>query len=504
MVLLLLALAISVFFIPSLGLKLNCGGSALPDGVLSDSLLYTVQSLGSVRYYTNPDGPPSVYSSYSWAENGQPLIYTLPTPETELYALTLKFAELNESRAFEGGRVFDVNVNGRPVRRNVDVWELSGRKMGGRFDIKLRGVKALGGMIIIVLRPIHGDPFISSIEIWPISSPTTTPPVKKQTVITPLQTNTITIPVISAESTLQHFIEGDGTCNQVVRPPSINFTRSSTSGFPVLAPNAQGALLGSGLSERLLVVLGGNQPTVFSHSLDLNATATWARLANEPSGSLDRAAQAAIGESIYLVGGELNGRMAARFDPSTGWNALPDLPISRTGGSLLAVHSRPGKRSLLHTGGRGRPPFYSWLLGEDERWHLAGPSIADLEGAGAVETCGRHLVLGGKIEGIASAKVHEWQPEVGNWSQNAPPSMPEPRVELTSSVLAYKCGVIVVGGDSSNTVIYWEAVSNVWHTIGKWPGNASSKVCGIDAHTIVCASNGKSVVENALYIGKLW
>ena len=503
-------IVLSLLVSPSEQFKLNCGGNSLPGGISSDNLLYTLPTQGYVRYYTSPIAPPNIYSSFAWAENGRPLIYAIPVAETELYKVTLSFAELDESNTRDGARVFDVNLNGRPVWRGADIWKLSGRKLDAHFDMIFQDVEAMGDMIFVMLSPILGNAFISGIEIYPGSSPTATPSVMKQGFITapfppspsPRTVKVRTTPEKSSESTSQQFIDGDGSCGLGAQPPSIYFTVVNTLGFPVSAPKAQGALLGSGISERQLIVLGGGQPAVFSRGFGVDSISKWTRLANDPSGKLRRAAQAAIGDTLYVAGGELTGRMAARFDRATGWQALPDLPMERIGGSLLVVHSRPGKRTLLHVGGRGRPPCDSWQLGDDGIWHRAGPSIEDLDGAGTVETCGRHFVIGGKVNGKTTAKVYEWIPKAGNWSKKAPSSMPEAKDELISSVVAYKCGMIVIGGGSSNSVIYWDSSTNIWHTIGKWPG-AKTKVCGIDDDTIICASNGETAAENTIYIGKL-
>ena len=126
-----------------------------------------------VGYYTesvstqgvvNP-GPELMYRTVRWGECSYPCLMDGTPGQT--YKVRLHFAELDKNTT-EGKRIFSVNVNGKPVVTDLDVY----KEAGGSFKALVKetsGIKADSNNMITITLPKarKGAPQICGFEILP-------------------------------------------------------------------------------------------------------------------------------------------------------------------------------------------------------------------------------------------------------------------------------------------------------------------------------------------------
>jgi beta-galactosidase len=102
---------------------------------------------------------PRLYDSYREGE----FSYRVPVPENHRYRIVARFTEPEATKA--GERVFDVDVNGKTVLHNFDIFTAAGGKLKSverSFD-----ATAKDGFLVITFRPSRGRALVSSLSIAP-------------------------------------------------------------------------------------------------------------------------------------------------------------------------------------------------------------------------------------------------------------------------------------------------------------------------------------------------
>jgi hypothetical protein len=112
---------------------------------------------------------PAIYQSQRW--NDKSLAYDFSV-ENGTYTVNLKFAELYFSGA--GQRVFSIAINGQTVANNFDIVAAAGG--GAKAVDRSFPVNVTGGRISIQMNAAVDDPAINAIEIFKITTVTTTQP----------------------------------------------------------------------------------------------------------------------------------------------------------------------------------------------------------------------------------------------------------------------------------------------------------------------------------------
>ena len=104
---------------------------------------------------------PRLYDSYREGD----FSYRVPVPEgTQKYRIVARFTEPTATQV--GERVFDVDVNGKTVLHNFDIFAAAGGKLKGverSFD-----VTAKDGFLVIAFHPSRGQALVSSLSIAPL------------------------------------------------------------------------------------------------------------------------------------------------------------------------------------------------------------------------------------------------------------------------------------------------------------------------------------------------
>ena len=315
---------------------------------------------------------------------------------------------------------------------------------------------------------------------------------------------------------------------------TVTFTRVSEN-YPLKVFEAQGTVLGQG-NEKYLTVIGGFYKfpgvtgTVYQRKFGL-ASAPWVRLTDMPNvPPVTHMAQWASGNKFCGAGGfigrdpGMSGKMVWCFDRLTNsWSSLPDLPEDRAGGGLAKL---PGDgEKLIYAGGVDRTMNNhdehidygtTWILDLNKpnaTWQDSGEKMPNPRNhMAAIETCGRILFVGGqeKINEHSGNMAHidEWLVKEGRWSTNPPRDLPLPLGHISASVMAYKCGVTVVGGITqertlSDKILWWDPITDMWNEIGKYPNKVATPVCGIHNDQLMCATAGNNAVQNQVFIGNL-
>jgi hypothetical protein len=116
----------------------------------------------------------------------------------------------------------------------------------------------------------------------------------------------------------------------------------------------------------------------------------------------------------------------------------------------------------------------------------------------------RHFVVGGQHAEFEltdnQATLSEYLSRPGRWVNRRP--MPNPTGHISSSVLPYGCGILVLGGvrngEKLTSDIWWYSASeDDWHMIGELPVVAKTPICDIAWSTLIC------VVEKNVYTAQL-
>lgn len=73
--------------------------------------------------------------------------------------------------------------------------------------------------------------------------------------------------------------------------------------------------------------------------------------------------------------------------------------------------------------------------------------------------------------------------------------------------MAYKCGMIVVGGiktgvNMSDALYSWDSLTDTWSQIGTYPNLVATPVCGLVGDELICATGGEWSDQKEAYFGK--
>ncbi len=158
----------------------------------------------------------------------------------------------------------------------------------------------------------------------------------------------------------------------------------------------------------------------------------WRALTPLPEGRA-RFAMAAVGGLLYASGGvtEADGVSDAllAYDPvADEWLELPALPAPRSGHVMAAVDG------TLYVFG-GAEPGVDVYAPDARRWtRRAAPAATARPGAAAAVLEGRIHLIGGLVDGVASARVDIYDPINDVWLRG--PDLPEARAGLGAATLA--------------------------------------------------------------------
>lgn len=303
--------------------------------------------------------------------------------------------------------------------------------------------------------------------------------------------------------------------------------------YPLWIGEAQGALFGPDTSvfpgNFDMLVCGGfaKFPSVtkdcYARTMFRKGKASaWRKTASLPS-PLTHMAVTSIGDTMYFCGGFNDAHPGESVSDcfsynrvSDKWSTLPSLPGDRAGGGLVHLYGS----KLLFAGGVDRPTKSNKNLKDHgNTWELdlkdvkAGwkgrapiPNPRNHMGATTVICDGkrRHFFVGGQHkedEAVANqASVSEYNAADGTWTKLAP--IPKPTGHISSSVVAYGCGFLVIGGVynglvKSSDVRWYDAKADVWHHLGHLPSAAKTPVCGLRWNNLIC------VVHKKVYIAVL-
>lgn len=307
---------------------------------------------------------------------------------------------------------------------------------------------------------------------------------------------------------------------------SVTFKRVYPN-YPKKVFEAQGTTLG----DKIYVMGGfykfpGTTMEVYRRSFT-TANAPWEKRSPMPQ-PLTHVAQAVSGTLFCGAGGywDRHPGMSVSsvfcYEASTdAWMRLPNLPADRAGGGMV-FHEHAGARELIFAGGVDRE-FNSLRKHTDfgTTWRLDLNNLADgWRNAGAtmpnprnhmagIATCGRYFFVGGQHqEEEANGNqntVSEFLPAENRWRNVAP--MPIKLGHISASVMAYRCGVLVVAGTTqgykrSSAVFYYDAAKNFWKKVGDLPVACTTPVCGVNGQTVMCAT-GSGAAQERVYVGEL-
>ena len=108
---------------------------------------------------------PVVFTTERWDKKALPnLIYRLPVPTDKKYTVMLHFSEIDTRDCLPGERIFQVEIEGRVVVKELDVVAESGglrQPLSREFD-----VECTDGELLIELVPKERKPSIAGIEVW--------------------------------------------------------------------------------------------------------------------------------------------------------------------------------------------------------------------------------------------------------------------------------------------------------------------------------------------------
>ncbi len=491
------------FLVLSLGLRINCGGSALLGrDVLPDDPNYYQATKAPVKFYFSKEeaSETTEFSTHSWTFKNITLVYDIPVEKSNKFNVRLYFAENWKGNFKKSSRVFDVLVNGKLVEADVDVWSKVGAYKP--YSISVNDALPIGSKISIRVEPKKKNAMISAIDIKPSSA--------------------------SGPKRLK-------LKKQRTASSSADFVRVK-SNYPLKVFEAAGTVLGGENGKKYLVVFGGyfKFPGVTRevHQLDLgNMNAKWERLADMPA-KVTHVAQWTDGENTFCgVGGYdgdfpgTSGNSCFCFNRITNeFTRLPNLPGDRAGGGLVRI-MRNGKKVFVYAGGvdRTMPSFRehidygtTWTLEYETngaKWEKVKDDMPDPRNhMAAVESCGRYYFVGGqkKVDEQKgnSVTVSEFLVDSLTWKKQPPAPLPIPLGHVSASVIAYRCGIIVVGGITngrkmSNAVFYYNSATNKWSQIASYPHKVATPVCGIVGDELVCATGGELNYQNRVFKGKI-
>jgi N-acetylneuraminic acid mutarotase len=187
------------------------------------------------------------------------------------------------------------------------------------------------------------------------------------------------------------------------------------------------------------------------------AANSWTGLERLPA-PVAAAAAAALGSTIYVTGGQGEGRVSGRqvwaYDTSgTGWRTVAPLPAPRFNHSAVDLG---GKLYVLggFSGGEEHDEVFAYDPARDA-WKLVTHLPRPMHAFGAVDFRGEIWVIGGRHGEELLRAVWIFNPETGKWRRG--PTMPKP-MELLGAAVA---------GDQIHAI--WESVHQVYDTrTGRW------------------------------------
>jgi glucose/arabinose dehydrogenase len=155
--------------------RINAGGPAYVDTIgqvwSADQGFNTGQAAATSDPIADPNA--TLYRSERWdPSDGPELSYDLPVGNGS-YRVNLYFAEIYPGAAFEGGRVFDVSIEGTKVLQNLDIFAQVGFE---KPLVKSFTTTVSDGVLDILFSHVVENPKISAIEVIPLSSAPPPPP----------------------------------------------------------------------------------------------------------------------------------------------------------------------------------------------------------------------------------------------------------------------------------------------------------------------------------------
>jgi hypothetical protein len=242
---------------------------------------------------------------------------------------------------------------------------------------------------------------------------------------------------------------------------------------------------------------------------------------------LTHMAVAVVGDEIFFCGGFNNahpGESVSDFFSfnkiTKSWTTHPNLPGDRAGGGLVLLGTNNGSATFLYAGGVDRPGRSNdnlvdygsaWEItlsaNGNEQWKDRAPMPNPRNHMGATTAVcangrSRHFYVGGQHKEMEAngnqASMSEYDSRDGAWSERKP--LPVGTGHISSSVVAYGCGLFVIGGvvDSGNggqnsDAVWWYSVEeDDWIQIGSLPFGVKTPVCDIRWNNMVCAAGGQT------------
>jgi non-specific serine/threonine protein kinase len=185
-----------------------------------------------------------------------------------------------------------------------------------------------------------------------------------------------------------------------------------------------------------------------------SATAAWSRIADIPTPRSEVAAAVDQLETVYVIGGFGGPRVVERLDPSGKWERVADLPIG-----------------VDHAMAAG----------------VSGIQVAGDEGI---------YLLGGYVDGVATARSFRFDRVSGRWSEIA--GMPGPRA--AGAAVAINTRIYVVGGADAGRLVAptyeYDVVTRRWRTLAAIP-TPRDHLAAVEMRGQVCAVGGRRLALTA-------
>lgn len=449
-----------------------CGAASRCSGWVAGGFPYAVSPPPTVSGVTAPANAALYQTEWTGgATNGVPAgavaaAFTIAVPDGA-YHVRLHFAEIVQSRA--GARRFDVDVEGRRVLADFDVYAEAGGK--NRAIVRSFPVTVDDGDVTIdFLRRVENVK-VSSIEVVPAATAAAPSPSS--------------------------------------RPSAAPFAWRTEAPAPLQRFEAGGAAVGGKLYVLGGYTTGDIRSTARSDVYD-PATGTWRRIADMPV-QVTHAPAVVVDSEIWLVGGFVGNHPG----PSTSdvwiystaantWRRGASLPQRRGAGGAGLVG-----RTIYAFGGVDRAAGSNEYIDEAEHWalDLDAPNRgwqrrADLPlprnhlGSGALD--GAVYAVSGQLGGDEASgnrrEVHRYDPPTDRWTRVA--DLPVPRGHTTASVFPFQGRLVVMGGTrNGNTpapdVHAYDPGTNRWQALPSMPAGRKTPVAGvINGRFVVSTGSG--------------
>lgn len=148
--------------------RINCSGPAFTDALgaaWAEDAHFVAGSMYTAEEMVTSGNPVEVYQDVRWNDPSltENLKYEFAVADGN-YTVKLHFAEIWPGAYFEGGRVFNVNINGGRVIENLDIFATVGALAP---LVKVVDVASVGGKIVIEFGNVIQNAAVAGIEILP-------------------------------------------------------------------------------------------------------------------------------------------------------------------------------------------------------------------------------------------------------------------------------------------------------------------------------------------------